>query len=156
LNVRTSSTKHAFGSDLWKSCGGAVDLSALGNRRCWGGLDLSAKNDLTALVFVFEPAVAGGAFDVVPFFWVPKDELIAKEDRDRVPYQLWHQSGYLDVAEGRTIDYGFVAARLGEFASGHRIEGIAFDRWAIDRFIAAADAIGVNLWLRDKPDATGT
>ena len=156
LNVRTSSTKHAFGADLWKSCGGPVDLAALEGRRCWGGLDLSGKNDLTALVFVFEPAETGEPFDVVPFFWVPKDELVAKEDRDRVPYQLWQQSGYIHAAEGRTIDYGYVATRLGEFAAGHRIEGIAFDRWGIERFIAAADAVGVGLWLRDKPGATGT
>lgn len=156
LNVRTSSTKHAFGADLWKSCGGPVDLAALEGRRCWGGLDLSGKNDLTALVFVFEPAKADGPYEVVPFFWVPKDELVAKEDRDRVPYQLWQRSGYLHAPEGRTIDYGYVAARLGEFAARHRIDSIAFDRWGIDRFISAADAIGVGLWLRDKPGAFGT
>ena len=55
-----------------------MDLAALEGRRCWGGLDLSGKNDLTALVFVFEPPMAGGAYEVVPFFWVPKDELVAK------------------------------------------------------------------------------
>ncbi len=38
---------------VWNACNGPVDRAALKGRTCFGGLDLSAKHDLTALVLVF-------------------------------------------------------------------------------------------------------
>jgi len=43
-----------FESIIWEANGGAVDLDRLRGRRCFGGLDLSSKNDLTALALIFE------------------------------------------------------------------------------------------------------
>lgn len=44
-----------FEAAVWLACGGPVDPERLRGRKCWGALDLSKKNDLTALVLVFEP-----------------------------------------------------------------------------------------------------
>ena len=66
----------------WQACGGEIDVEALRGRPCWGGLDLSSTQDLTALVLYFPED--GGA--VLPFFWVPKDRLEEREHTDRVPY----------------------------------------------------------------------
>ncbi len=50
---------------VWKLGAVPVDLDRLAGRRCYGGLDLSGKHDLTALVLAFDDDQ--GAFDLVPF-----------------------------------------------------------------------------------------
>lgn len=88
----------------------------------WGGLDLSATTDLTALVLVSE------AGDVVPTFWLPSEGLTDKARQDRVPYDTWEKQGHLETTPGRTIQYGFVAKRLREIFSRCHVRSIAFDR----------------------------
>jgi hypothetical protein len=34
-----------------------------------------------------------GAFDVLPFCWLPGETLSEREDEDNMPYRLWAQDG---------------------------------------------------------------
>lgn len=52
---QTGSLAPLFEKETWDACGGRVDLERLKGRKCFGGLDLSSKNDLTALALIFEP-----------------------------------------------------------------------------------------------------
>lgn len=52
---QTGSAAPLFEKETWDSNGGSVDVAKLRGRRCYGGLDLSSKNDLTALALIFEP-----------------------------------------------------------------------------------------------------
>jgi len=147
LNIRTSETQHAFGAELWMACGAPVDVDSLRGRKCYAGLDLSAKNDLTALVLVFDPVEDGAPADVLPFFWVPAHDLPGREDRDRVPYALWRDQGFINTVEGKTIDYGWVAEKIGTLAAEYDIQGIAFDRWRIDDLLRELARAGVDAWI---------
>ena len=111
----------------WEACGGEIDVEALRGRPCWGGLDLSSTQDLTALVLYFPED--GGA--VLPFFWVPRDRLEEREHVDRAPYRQWFDAGLIESPSGRAIDRLAIVRRLAELASMFDIRGVAFDRWPL-------------------------
>jgi len=52
---QTGSLSPLFEKEIWDACGGSIELARLKGRKCYGGLDLSSKNDLTALALIFEP-----------------------------------------------------------------------------------------------------
>lgn len=117
--------------DQWRACEvDKLDLAQYRGSRCWAGLDLSARNDLTALALVFHRP-DGGGLDAFVFFWAPEEGLRQREDRDRVPYTLWRDEGHLEVTPGATVDYDYVARRLIELRESYGLDVVAFDRYRI-------------------------
>jgi phage terminase large subunit-like protein len=145
LNQRVDTTAQFLSAAVWKPCGGVVDVEHLKGRRCFAGLDLSASRDLTALVLVFDDD--DGSFDVLPFFWLPADDLREREDTDRVPYVRWAEEGYLQTCPGRTIDPNAVALKIAELHGEYGIEALAYDRWRIEDLRRELDAIGSDVAL---------
>jgi phage terminase large subunit-like protein len=92
----------------------------------FGGLDLSAVADLTALVLVSKH---GAAWDVRPTFWLPEIGLAEKSRNDRVPYDLWAKQGHLLTTPGASIEYEFVAEHLRGVFDSCNVKAIAFDDW---------------------------
>lgn len=141
LNQRVSALAQLFSLSIWEANAGEPDLDTFGQGPVYGGLDLSSRQDLTALVLVAEgPA---GVWNVWPHFWTPADTLRDRAQRDRQPYAQWVAQGLITTVPGVTIDYGFVAQRLGELGRKCRFRSIRFDRWRIDELAAAMKAIGV-------------
>lgn len=130
LNRRVEAEERFIRSKEWKACGGAVDAAKLAGRTCYGGLDLGSTRDLSCLTLVF-PDDDGG-FDVLPFFWCPGDNLLEREDIDRVPYFAWSKAGHIEPTPGSATDYSFIVHRIGELATMYDIQSIAFDRWRIE------------------------
>jgi phage terminase large subunit-like protein len=48
-----------------------------------------------------------------------------------VPYDVWHDKGYLQTTPGTTVTYEYVAKHLRDLFSRYNIRKIAFDRWNI-------------------------
>lgn len=145
LNQRIDSSAHFITPSVWKANGLEADLSVLEDGECFGGLDLSAKNDLTALIFV---ALDGaGTWHVLPRFWTPADNLRDREARDRVPYTAWAKQGFLEAVPGKTIDYRYVARALAEMHGRLNIAGIKFDRWRVADLQRALQEEGVDAWI---------
>lgn len=94
--------------------------------RAYGGLDLSTTNDLTALVLV---SLVDGFWQVKPTFWLPGDGLEERARADRVPYDLWHEQGFLQTTPGRSVEYKFVAEHIASLFQSGEVVKIAFDRW---------------------------
>ena len=127
----------------WQACEGSVNPEKLAGRPCWGGLDLGSTKDLTSLVLYF-PEDEGA---VLPFFWVPGENIGAREDEDRVPYRTWASQGLIETPEGRAIDRRAIALRLAEIAALYDVKGVAYDRWRIEdlQVILADEGIDINL-----------
>lgn len=123
------------------------DASCLLGRRCWGGLDLSSTQDLTALALLFEPDGDDPHWRLLPFFWLPGDGLHDKADRDRVPYIAWRDAGWLEALPGRAINKLAVLARLAEIAALYDLQGVAYDRWRIEDIKMLAEQEGISLPL---------
>lgn len=124
LNQRVEASSPFVSRDLWASCGS--EPREIEGVPVYGGLDLSAVNDLTALVLVGK---VDGKWHVHPSFWLPAEGLIDKAQKDRVPYDIWRDSGHLLAAPGKSVDYEFVAEYLRGVFDRYDVRKIAFDRW---------------------------
>jgi phage terminase large subunit-like protein len=144
LNQKVSALNQLFPLSVWEANGAEPDLSVFEDGPVYGGLDLSGKQDLTALVLIAQRA---GKWHVWPHFWTPAVTLRDRAARDRAPYDVWVDRGYLNAVPGVTIDYGFVAKKLAEIAAKCDIRSIQYDRWRIDDLKAALTAIGTELPL---------
>jgi phage terminase large subunit-like protein len=136
-------------SDAWFACkDDEFDQESLIGRKCYGGLDLSSTQDLTALVLQFEPTVNDPYWRQLEWFWLPGDGLHEKGDKDRVPYARWRQEGYLEALPGRAINKLAVARRAAEIASLYDLKALAFDRWRIEDFVMICEQEGISLPLQ--------
>ncbi len=136
-----------IGADTWFDCESKFDIDDLRGRRCWGGLDLSSTTDLTSLVLLFEPVEADPFWRLYPHFWLPADGLQAKADKDRVPYVVWRDAGWLETTEGRAINKLAIARKLAEIGEQFDLQDVAYDRWRIEDFKAQLDQEGIELTL---------
>jgi phage terminase large subunit-like protein len=115
LNQRTPTQSVWIDMTQWDACQGEIDWDRLKDVECWGGLDLSASRDVTALVLCWPNADMGplGVRTVVrAWHWIPEDVAAAKEKTDRVPYRQWHDEGLVEFTPGNVTDYGFIRAAL--------------------------------------------
>lgn len=124
LNQRVEAEKAFVTPEVWKGCGAAVQ--SIDDVPVYGGLDLSAVNDLTACVFIGK---VGGVWQVHPTFWLPQETIYEHSRNDRVPYDMWHQQGHLIGMPGKSIDYEYVGEFLREAFDRYNIQKIGFDRW---------------------------
>lgn len=127
LNQWTNSEVRWMRMADWDATAGMVIPERLIGRDCYAGLDLSSTTDLTALVLVFP--MDDGTYEAIPHFWIPKDTMLEKEKRDRVPYGVWVRQGLVTATDGNVIDYKAVQEKLREYRELYRIQEIAFDRW---------------------------
>jgi phage terminase large subunit-like protein len=125
LNQRVEARSPFITRSIWQENGAEPDEFDAATE-VFGGLDLSSVSDLTALVLT---AAQGDGFGVQSTFWLPESGLAEKARADRVPYDLWHQQGFLNTTPGASIEYEFVAARLREVFDRYNVRAIAFDRY---------------------------
>jgi len=141
--------------ETWMACEKPIELVTRRKRQAHGGLDLSSKKDLTALAIAFEPNKKG-VIEAFVEFWTPKDTLKDREETDRVPYTTWERDGFLHAVPGKSINYAYVAQRIGTIAGDHRLVEIGYDRHRIDDLIRELDAEGIECFKADdKPPGTG-
>ena len=113
----------------WDECKVDFTPDDLLGRPCYGGLDLSSTMDITAFVLVFPPTENDPHYYVLPYFWIPEDNMNQRVSRDHVPYDLWHSQGFLETTEGNVVHYGYIENFIGELGKKYNIKEIAFDRW---------------------------
>jgi len=118
--------------EKWRACEvETLDLAQYRGSRCWAGLDLSARNDLTALALVFLRPDGDGV-DAFLYFWTPEEGIRQREDRDRVPYTVWRTEQHLEATPGASVEYEYVARRVIELREHYGLDALAFDRWRIE------------------------
>jgi phage terminase large subunit-like protein len=115
--------------EKWDACNLEVDETKLEGRVCYGGLDLSSTTDLTAFVLVFPPETEDEPYYVLPFFWIPEENISLRVSRDHVPYDIWEKEGFLLTTEGNVVHYGFIEQFIEDLGMKYNIKEIAFDRW---------------------------
>ena len=131
--------------DKWDACTAPVDAEALKGRVCYGGLDLSSTIDVTAFVLVFPPAEEDESFAVLPYFWIPEENLELRVRRDHVPYDVWQKQGFLMTTEGNVVHYGFIEKFIEELGEKYNIREIAFDRWGAVQMVQNLEGMGFTV-----------
>jgi phage terminase large subunit-like protein len=132
-------------ADVWLGARREYDWREYRGRRAWGGLDLASTTDLTGLVLWIEPEEEAEPWRLVAIPWLPDDDLLRKEETDRVPYLAWKAAGHLETTPGRAISKLAVLRRLTELANHFDLQAIAYDRWRIEDLKQLADDEGITL-----------
>jgi phage terminase large subunit-like protein len=122
LNQRVEASSPFVTKSIWDANGSQP------TRRgdLYGGLDLSETGDLTALVLVSPDRTHLNAYCT---FWLPEEGLAERSRQDRVPYDVWHKQGHLEVTPGRAVEYEYVAKKLVALFETEAVRKIAFDRF---------------------------
>lgn len=131
--------------DKWDKCEFAVSEDDLEGRICFGGLDLSSTTDITAFVFVFPPEDENDKYIILPYFWIPEDNLELRVRRDHVPYDVWERRGYLQTTEGNVVHYGYIEKFIESLGERFNIREIAFDRWGAVQMVQNLEGMGFTV-----------
>lgn len=156
LNQRVNPIAPFISVSEWKKCASGYDgfQAACMQGEVYAGLDLSARNDLTAFVVVARDAQ--GIWHSYAEFWTPAATLLDRAKQDRAPYDVWVRDGYLTALAGATVDYADVAERIIQLCDDFGIKTIAYDRWRMDVFKKALGGANLPLveWGQGFKDAT--
>ena len=131
--------------EKWDKCAFAVDEDELEGRVCYGGLDLSSTTDITAFVLVFPPLDEDDKYIILPYFWIPEDNLTLRVNRDHVPYDVWERQGFLQTTEGNVVHYGFIEQFIERLDERFNIREIAFDRWGAVQMVQNLEGMGFTV-----------
>jgi len=145
LNMRVAAEERWIPEAEWMACVRAeiTDEDLLGAGPCFGGLDLGSVRDLTSFA-LFWPL--SGFLRV--WSWCPGDALQERMLRDRVPYDVWAERGYIEPTPGRATDKRIVARRLAELCAKYQPQSVAFDRWGMPELERILSEEGIILPLQ--------
>ncbi|MBW7838005.1 MAG: terminase large subunit [Sphingomonadales bacterium] len=158
LNIWTEQAVRWLPIAKWDACeeankdvfpvGGWREMAArLQGRLCFAGIDLSSTTDLTAYVLVFPPEQEGGAWHVLPRFFLPAARIAERVRRDRVRYDEWARAGALIVTPGNVVDYGYLKHELFADAERYRLRKVALDPWNATQLAVEINAEGLEAVL---------
>lgn len=129
LNQRVEMSSPFITRSVWTANNAEPDPNVFRDAPCYVGLDLSARNDLTAMAMV---AQKDGVWNARVLFWTPEQTLVDRAKRDRAPYDVWAKQGWIRPVSGASIDYEELARDIAEELNDVNLSAIAFDRWRID------------------------
>ena len=131
--------------EKWDACEFAVDPDELAGRECYGGLDLSSSSDITAFVLVFPPEDEEDKYVILPYCWIPEENMRLRVRRDHVPYDVWEKTGHLETTEGNVIHYAFIEDFIEKLNEKYNIKEIAFDRWGATQMVQDLEGMGFTV-----------
>ncbi len=150
FGIPTGAVDFWIAEEAWVAVQGPVDPDEFRGCRCWLSLDLSQKNDLTALTAVW--LGLDGRLHAKTWYWTTQAGLADRSRRDGAPYEQWVAEGHLTAVPGPVIDKTFVAEQVAELAAEHDIQELAFDPAGIADFERACGEVGLAVWRWQGPD----
>lgn len=148
FGIPVGSSGFWIAQEAWDAVQGSFDLEDVRGAKCWASLDLSQKNDLTALTVVWDK---DGRLYASSWYWTTKGGLADRERDDKVPYGQWASQGWLDAVPGAVIDKEFVAAKVRDLHAEFGLDYMAFDSAGMGDFIAACERIDFDVWKYGGP-----
>ncbi len=139
----------------WAAVQGKVDPAEHKGEKCWLSLDLSKKNDLTALSACWEGQKDGEShLFVKTWYWTVQEGLADRARRDLAKYVEWAADPGIDFTAlpGATIDKTFVADEVARLVAENDVQFLAFDVAGMAEFISACETIGFPVWKFEGPD----
>jgi phage terminase large subunit-like protein len=128
LNQRVEMVAPFVSKGVWILNSSEPDESVFYEEPVYIGLDLSGKNDLTAMVMI----AWRNKWHVKSIFWTPEKGLADRSRKDRAPYDIWESQGFIRTIMGASIDYEVVAREMMDILVDCNVVAVAFDRWRFD------------------------
>lgn len=154
----------------WDACGNSnpdawrTRLADLKGRTVIGFFDVSATQDVTALIWWAPPTAPGGKIEIGCRFWIPEETLKKRAEADkRAPWLRWVEIGAIETTPGAQVEQLYVANAIREAKNIYAIQRIGFDPWNAAGVVEplqgmASEAIGsfiptLNQVLREDPSS---
>lgn len=135
-----------------------MKITDFAGARCWAGLDLSSRKDLTGKALVFEDGwIDGDNGERLPCFaafvhgYTPKSTLRARARLDKAPYEVWERDKFLTATPGPVVRFPFVIRDLVKDQDAYDLIAVAYDRYLITRFEEDMQEMGADLPLIEHP-----
>ena len=117
---------------LWDQTQGEWNPAELNGKRCYVGIDLSSKIDLTAIVCLFPPQEGLDEWRFLIDAWIPEDNMKERVTQDHVAYDQWVKNRYLNATPGDVIDYGFLKAHIDKLELQYKVKHYCGDPWHLE------------------------
>jgi len=129
LNIPVKQIAKWIPMDHWDKCKAEIDIESLRGRKCYAGLDLSDKIDLSSLVLVFPPAEIDEPYKVLSNFYLPEETILRESKKANNQYDIWSKNGWITSTDGNVIDYSYIENDACEYRDkfGFIVEQIAYD-----------------------------
>lgn len=123
LNIWCSASSAWMDMQAWEAGEINVDRSDFEGQPCYIGLDVGAKNDVTAKVLLFP---VGKSFVVFADFYLPE---AAVEKSTNSQYRGWVEEGWTTQSGGAMTDLARIEEDIRDDLSRFDVKGIAYDPW---------------------------
>lgn len=117
---------------LWDDTEGAWAQDDLEGKRCYVGIDLSTRTDLTAVVPLFPPQDGLDEYRFILHTFCPANNIPGRAQRDHVDYEAWVQDGYLTATPGDVVDYRAIAQHIEEIDRRYNVQYYCGDPWHLE------------------------
>ncbi|PTE33844.1 terminase large subunit [Mammaliicoccus fleurettii] len=111
-----------------------------------GGADLSITTDLSCATLLFIDPETELRY-VHQMYWLPHDNLQKRVQEDKIPYDKWHEQGYLRLCSGNTIDYSDITDWFLEMLNEYDITPlwIYYDNYSARYWVDEMEAYGFKM-----------
>jgi len=133
---------------VWDACSeefGPIEPEELEHYECYAGLDLGSVSDLSALVLAFPPVDEDDLWEVLPYFWMPEENVRKRVEKDRVPYDQWVREGLIQTTPGNVTDQEFIRVAIGDLAGEYEIRQLGVDPWNAQQLLVQLAEDGHNV-----------
>jgi len=139
LNQRVSAIASLIPASEWRDCADSTIRIANGEEVILA-LDLSARNDLTALTAI----TTGDQIRTTTWAWKPAELLADHARRDGADYPTWTTQGHLLTSPGKYIHPQSIALKVAELVGRLQVRALVYDRWKIEELLREFDRIGLE------------
>ncbi len=127
LNMWLSASDGFFDLLHWRQCEDAeLRISDFAGRRCWVGVDIASKIDLSCACYVFELDDVPDGLVAFPYFYLPEARL-EDEGLSIKLYKGWKDEGILETVPGARMDTSKIREDIVEQSSVFEIAGVGYD-----------------------------
>lgn len=135
FNIRETSTEAWLTFEELNNTA-TFDITKLRPKYGIAGCDLSSTTDLTNATVIFRVRDDPTLY-VLQMYWLPEDLLEKKVKEDKIPYDIWHEQGWLRLCPGNKVHYKHVVAWFREIQDQYDIylfKG-GYDSWSATYFV---------------------
>lgn len=144
LNVWHQGDTRWLPADAWARCGDpTLSLDDFQGQECVVALDLAARSDIAAKVYLFGRDVEGVRHHYLfGRYYLPEAAL---SDGRNASYAGWEIEGRLVATPGDVTDFGQIEAEVLEDASRFQVREIAYDPWQAENMAQRLQANGASV-----------
>ena len=141
LNGETTTLEQLFDMAHWEACKDPeLRIEQFKGEECFGGLDLSKSDDMTAFTLWFPESRA-----VFCWSWLPSKQVVALTAQHHIPYTDYVDRKALYECGEEALNYDEVAETIAHICAEHEVRTIGYDRKFWERFEISALRAGLDL-----------